>query len=306
MKLVVHVGILKTATSSLQTACAKNVGAISAAGVIYVGPDDIRGRGFWRDFFGNYRRLAPEFNVAEFRSYLLGRLRKQGSGESDTIFLSEEGLSYDIMPNPQMPSGFGRVRNTCRFLQSLGMDDIHVVLTIRRQDRFLLSAYKHMVQLRGETETFGGWLFNNIDLDAVSWLPVIEAFEESIGVERLTVLPFEMTNEDGFAAYLQAVVAPAGLDTSDWQPGCVANPSLTDGSVDLARRVNETVPAVNKASRINFAIANSGALGQLGNQSIRRSYDVLTERLAARYADDNKAVRARCFPEVGAGFCFDG
>jgi hypothetical protein len=75
MKLFVHVGAPKSATTSVQAACVKNASAIAAAGVGYVGPDDIREQGFWSDFFAGYRSTAPEFDGSEIRSHILGLAR---------------------------------------------------------------------------------------------------------------------------------------------------------------------------------------------------------------------------------------
>jgi hypothetical protein len=272
--------------------------------VRYIGPQEIRGRKFWKEFFEWYRGRSDQFNPEEMSSHLLNLANTDDDGPLNCIFLSEEGFTHDLMPNPEMPSGFGRIEKTCRMLKNLSFDDIHVILTIRRQDGFLLSSYKHLVQRWREKETFGGWVFNNLDLNRLSWKPVINYIESTFGAQKLTILPSEMIKEDGFLKYLNASLAPARLEASRWVSGRHANPSLSDGAVDLARHVNEVIARIDRAEKINTAIAECGAMPSHRNGSIDSALAMLRMHLAELYGDENDEIRSTYFPQFGQDFCF--
>lgn len=112
-----------------------------------------------------------------------------------------------------------------------------VILYIRPQDEFVESYYLQRIQ-QGDHVTFEAWL-EQVDLDALSWRPVIAALHQHFGADRVEVVDFGRirAGQNAFIADFFRRIDPT-LDLSpDYRP--VRNASISDKGLRIALAANK-------------------------------------------------------------------
>lgn len=206
LRLLVHIGVPKSATTSLQFGAFPN-------------HPDIRylGKPFYDEAFGYEGSLATaelsdslwKQDEIEFDPVLARQRFERGIRprleEGRLAVLSEEGLSH---------AGAADRVLIARRLAELSKDaDCSILLTVREQKRALFSLHHWYLARRFVSRDFEGWLrwcrsyssyngrHNDFPLRAYRYAGLIETYIELFGRERVLVLPMEMLAREPAAFY---------------------------------------------------------------------------------------------------------
>jgi len=172
-KLIVHIGLHKTGTSSIQGFLAANRATFSAHGVFvpYSSLHSNPHAGLHHYIAGAFKEGKPG-NI----NYVVNTILEE-SGNCPTVLLSSEVLC-------EITSGISSVRDV---LFSF-FDPVEVIVYLRRQDHTALSAYNQIVKRKGHSGRFDP--FNNIYYNG-NYLQLLQKWEREFGKEQLKVLVFE-------------------------------------------------------------------------------------------------------------------
>lgn len=111
-----------------------------------------------------------------------------------------------------------------------------VFLSIRPQVEFVESYYLQLIH-QGGSQTFDEWVAG-VDLEALSWRPIVDALREAFGPEQVEILDFRQVQRDQ-QAYLRDFfrrIDPA-LSVDGSLPA-VRNPSISEKGLRLALAAN--------------------------------------------------------------------
>lgn len=152
-KCVLHVGTMKTATSSIQSWLQTNSNSLKAEGWIYPG---------W-----------PFRSSEQFQKLLL-------RADNRNLIISDEGLWH-----------FGGTArsNTAEIAKFLENHDVKVVVYFRRPDEFLESWFKQGLKVGTGTHSCVHFLRNKSVLNSI--LPRLDFFIEIFGQDSIIVAPYE-------------------------------------------------------------------------------------------------------------------
>lgn len=267
-RIVFHPGSPKTATSTLQHVLTQNRAALGRRGIGVILPQDIRGNPYLGKYLAVYRgkalpdmRASSEAFFRPWRSYRL-------------VICSEETFCHDFMPSRKFGlGGIDRAEVAADLLSMSGFDETEIVLTIRPQRDLLVSTYSHFVHRHREFRRFPEWLQQEVDLERMFWMPAIGAFRSRFGDGAVRVVSMaeearRTAGEGGLSGYLSAVFAAMGIDAGGLNLAAdrVHNPSPSKRATTLCRMINQRVPEVELAEKVNsflistFPVAEHGKL----------------------------------------------
>lgn len=223
--VVYHLGAHKTASSLLQKFMRDREDQLRAAGVTYLGRSEMN------DCVGWGKRLLkrPEILQGRIEELLAPRW-------ADLLVTSHEntlGPPIKVGGAHLYPRG---PEIAARLAQALERWDAKALLYLRPQDEFLESYYLQRIH-QGAWLTFDEWL-DAVDLERLSWRPLVEAVQEAFGPERVEVVDFGLIRQgqSAFIADFLRRVDP-GLDVdTDYAP--VRNPSISAKGLAIARAAN--------------------------------------------------------------------
>lgn len=223
-RLLVHIGVPKSATTSLQF------------GAFPVHPD-IRylGKPFYDEAFGYEGSLATaelsdslwkqdelEFDAALARQRFVRGIRPRLNSETLAV-LSEEGLSQASAADRTL---------TAQRLAALCQDvECTILLTVREQKRAIFSLHQWYYARRLVSLGFEDWIrscrayssyygcYNDFPLRQYRYTRLIETYAELFGRERVLVLPMEMLAREP-AAFYSGLEDFAGIRRFWGKPDC--------------------------------------------------------------------------------------
>ena len=303
--VVLHVGGPKTATSTLQRWMNSNRPALGAEGVQVLSPKNLR----------SGPMLGPALAFLQGRRDLPPReiLREPfAAATRPRMLVSEESLTNQFIPGQVSPgvagapTGFAGVERLVALIRAMDLPDLQILLTVRRQDRFIRSCYSHRIKRSGATEDFAGWLAAHVDAADLSWARVTRALEAAFGEDRVHVVPYEILEDADDAALYARCLAPLGVDTSGHRAPKIrnANPALSELTVDLARRLN-ALPA-RTAAQAEFRTTTIESIHRFcsdaGDPVFRPDMRAFTDTCRALYATENAELARRKFPDLATSF----
>ncbi|MGQ0845164.1 MAG: hypothetical protein ACT4QF_13635 [Sporichthyaceae bacterium] len=193
-KLVaLHIGAHKTGTSVLQRYLRENEDLMARRRVKHLRRAHLSQMVGWGD------RLAAEPEP------LRDRLTRFGW---DPRYRTLIGSYENLVGRPFTRAGKGVLypngpRNVDALARAVGATHCKVLLSIRPQADFVESYYLQTVH-QGGHETFAEWL-RLVDLDALSWQPIVEAMRARFGRENVEVVDFRLIRE-GQEAFLRHIL----------------------------------------------------------------------------------------------------
>lgn len=229
-QVVYHVGAHKTGTSLVQSYLAENRRALRKQNVTYL----------TRGTLENWVRELD--GGSDDPGALTRRLDEAFLRRPEGVVLA----SYENTLGPPFSSKraglYPRAEERAAALREvLANHSTKILLGIRPQSGFVESFYIQTVQ-QGGYQTFAEW-FGNLDLDQLSWRPVIDVLVRTFGRETVEVIDFN-TIRNGALAYLRGFLdrvdrnielegseAPrdnASLSEKGLRIALAANPHLTD------------------------------------------------------------------------------
>lgn len=306
MKLIFHIGAPKTATSSLQFALRGARKRLADEGLAYIPTGNLRNSKFGQRLRLEWpRMLGRRVSRAE-----VDRFVEQWAGkDADRLLVSEEGYTIYLL-HPGRRSWAAQAARTFRILEHFSHYDFRVVLGIRRQDSYLLSCYAHLVRYGRVTEDFDSYWRNRVDLGTMSWLDLVGTFHKEYGSDRLTVLTYESIYE-GFPSYFRRFLHHAGALPAERAETIEAaeserNIAMSDPAMKIALIANRHLQDAIPQEKIKDMIKQMRKV--LPPQSFPRyapDTGPVREALAARFAEENRAVAERFVTAPHPRFQFD-
>lgn len=285
-RILLHVGLPKTGTTSIQDFLAAQAEALAGESVLFpivrpdlraAGRDNGVGSGWHRAlsvFVGNPDALAAgEWDAwqAAFRRF----------GEDDalhTMILSQESLILA-----------GRPDRVGTLLGELPPAQLRIVLVLRPADAWLASLYEQAVRSVGRTADMPGAFRLALNYAERGFRGMIRRLERQAPDAQFQVLAFDdlVAGEGLLANFATALDLPAWLgDCAAAAPR--ANPGLPQDMVAFLRRVNEA-----RVPHAGF-VAIRGALARAARRrdGVRRRGQIFPPELAARITDRYEEDRA--------------
>lgn len=221
--------------------------------------------------------------------------------EAEAFFVSDESLSF---VNNQIPEAPLVYPDRARFIPRL-FDGFrpHVCLVVRNQASYIVSLYGLHLQ-NGGTMDFDSYIAA-YPMKHLDWLTVAEAYADSVGMDNLTVLPFEK------AAYATpGAIASDFLEAMQLAMGVkktVALGSLPLVNPSLAPRYFPAKLAMNRATDPAAAAAAKAAIPEGNEAYLRRSAesplsDEKTAEILDTFSAANEELFARFMPHLDGAF----
>lgn len=266
--VVYHVGAHKTGTSLVQAFLRARRPELSRQGVHYLT------RGTMADLFhwGRQFLLDP--------GPLADRIAEETRDPSCRLVVLSHENTLDRPFLPDVPGLYPRTGEIAPVLARVLADHDHrIVLSVRPQADFVESYYLQTIH-EGRHHSFAQWL-HRIDLDAISWLPVLAALRETFGKDRVDVVDFRLIKhgQRAFLEHFLRVVDPTlELDT---EYDTVANASISEKGLQLALAANPHLRSPQERGLMRTFLRNN-----FSNQRYPRPQlltDEQRQALGARY-----------------------
>lgn len=186
----IHVGAHKTGTSVFQQYLRENPKLLRRKRVLVVRRAELRDYAGWGDrLIADPGPLAAR--VEEFRRH--------------PWFTTMIGSYENMLGRPFARRGRSGLYpqaapNLAALATALANSRAKVLLTIRPQADFVESYYLQSVH-EGGVKTFEQWV-RRIDLDALSWTPIVDACRASFGADAVEIVDFQLIRQ-GQEAYLE-------------------------------------------------------------------------------------------------------
>lgn len=244
MRAILHIGIEKTGTTSIQSFLAMNRDVLKSQSILFpVSPgnenhmllagyaandekrDDIRMR----------NKIATQDDLVGFRQKFASKFADEVRGSAcDTVVLSGEHCSSRLVTREEV--------ERLRSLFDGVFEDARIIVYLRRQDEFLLSTYSTQVRC-GETRRLSLPAIEK-RRDRYDFAKLLDLWSGVFGREAVTVRIFSRTSlVDGSVVsdFIQSAGLPADLP---YQMPTEKNQSLDTEALELLRLINKHIPYV--------------------------------------------------------------
>ena len=162
--------------------------------------------------------------------------------------------------------------------------DVRLFFSIRSLDRFLESGYIQRILTRRETREFESYIAG-VDLESLSWVPAVRAFESAVGAENLIVWEYEsfISSE---AAIWRALLRHDHPDSLLVRPPKKSNYSLSDKGLTYMRSLNPVVTQLDSRKFRRFIKKTFGS--QKGQSAPQLLDDARRDKLLSQYERDRQ------------------
>jgi hypothetical protein len=286
MKVLVHLGVHKTATTFIQSQLANNRPALAEKGFGMSGIWAVR-----RRFTNLFDRLAWFDPVWRFltRPALrrrLERLMAETEG-ANTFLLSDENLTGTIAAN----YFFGRLypwagMRTKMLAGVLAGHDAHYYLCIRRYPDYLVSSWLQLAT-RGRPPAFEKYV-EKFSPEGRGWADLVSDIASAVGKENLTVWTYDWFAEDPHRVF--SLLAPGtDFEVAEEELKREILPSLTIKGLNVISLLEDGLSKgeLKRMSRLvrNFEFDEPNPKLEITDPGLLAAYD-------ARYARDIDRIRA--------------
>jgi len=276
VKIHLHVGVHKTATTYMQARLKGNQAKLNRAGIGFMPTFQFR---------NTYVKDLMKFDPASFR--LEDRLDDFfARGVPDNvrgIIISDEnllGLCGAMLKSGKVYSGV-RAR-MAQLRRLLGGHEVTLFCAVRRYDAFLASAYCEGLRTNPRYINFEDFS-SRVNWKAISWVSLLEKFETGLRPDHTRYWRYEQFRPNA-EMLLRELAFGEKLDQVETETGKVSYPSLSQAAIDAIDSVSERLGR-EVASRLVRAI--SAALPKTDGYPDFDPWGPLEKkRLARRYDDD--------------------
>jgi len=294
-RIVLHVGVEKTGTTSIQAFCARNADALLTKGVLYpegFGPQNHMALAAAVGPLDRVKHIGPTEgwrgpeDQARFRAGATRRLRAAARRvRGGTMLLTSEHLSSRLHA-PQVAA--------LREMLAPLAEAIDVVIYLRRQDELVLSLHSTYAKSGGTRER--AWL------ETISWLDYdafLGRWETVFGRDHVTVRRFPVENGALVTDFLEAARLPK-VEAAYAPPRL--NRSLDARNLRLLTAINARMAAWDERGYMPERAALVRLLEERSTGAPPSMAFAERQALLGRFAASNERVRARYFPESEALF----
>jgi hypothetical protein len=284
MKVHVHLGAHKTATTYLQRQLQRNTAILEANGIFC--PQQKT----FQEAFGRYFNAlvhAYPYGGLAIRPFLERKIDQlvRSAGTPSSAILSDENLAGMLAFNHKQGGLYRQVgRRTALLAAVLAPHKPHFYFAIRSYKDFLPSAYLQLAT-NGREPEYQAYL-DSFDVEKYGWTAAIRQIVDSVGAENLTVWTYEKFARDNRSIF-DLLVPGVELDIEADQSKRVVLPSMTLKGLRVMQAIE------GKLSK--------SELGRIGKVMRRFRFDepnprlgiedpAMIARLDALYMADRKAI----------------
>lgn len=305
MKLVLHIGTPKTASTFLQESCAANRDWLAARGVLW--PDLLAPTGNHitllyavkqgiSTFARSYGLKTPQ-DVAHFRERLSEKIAEQIADAPPgvhTMLMSSENLTG----NMRQPGIQG-----LRALLAPHFDEIRVLVYLRRPDDAILSMYAEFMRKGFSNERFDAFVERALDPAKgppfLHYRRQLQEWEKVFGRPAITPRLFdraELAGGDVLADFLTQVLGEVP-DLEGFIPSARDNPSLAAPVLEFLRMLQPAIPFARDGEPNPRRARLAPVIGRLPTTPRPQISAAQSARIMGHFAPQNEWLRARYFPD---------
>jgi len=293
MKALLHIGLEKTGTTSIQSALYEHFRELRRIGV-YVPVSMGKRHDAILMYSAPKIRLsdllagkkiddAELYELNEGFAGVLREVRAEAEKDCDLVVFSHECLSSRVR-------SLGEIEQLHAVLNGV-FDDVEVLVYLRDQYEYLLSLYTEAVKADTWTD-FDRWVddFDYMELDYYSF---ISNWRRVFGEENVTVRVFDkqrLLGGDVVRDFLSVIGAD---EFFDWAP-VRRNTSIGERAVELCKLINKIFPLYLPGGRRSFANRMLKkivrALPEKKPFSLSVNYSHLRKEISEKYSDSNVMV----------------
>jgi hypothetical protein len=247
MKIHLHAGVHKTATTYVQNLYAQNLTGLNSRGIGYMPLTELR-----RSFTRNIDRLPDDF---DFNSLIPGFFPHIPPSESSKLLISEENLTGYCMSIISSGKPFQTAETRLSTMRRLlGEQDVTLFVCIRNYADFIASAYCEGLRHYPKFVPFQQVL-KKIEIEEFSWLLHLERFRRSIEPTSVRIWRYEdfFANGDVILKKL-AFDYPEEFDKSGMKD--VARPSFSMAAIEALELIKKHI-GDDAAARLILPITNN-------------------------------------------------
>lgn len=307
MKLFLHIGTPKTASTYLQNTCAANPDWLARNGILYpdlMAPDPNHITLFYasavgiHDFARDYGLNSQE-DVQQFRGLLSDSIARQIEDAPDHIgsmLMSSENLTGNLR-------NIGGIKNLASLLKP-HFDDTRIILYLRRQDDAILSMYGEFMR-RGFTgmtfdQFFKTCLGSGTFTPYLYYRRVLNMWIKAFGQEAISVRLFEkprLRQNDILADFMGEILGTEDPDLEGLIPSPDDNVGLSAPVLEFLRRMHAFVP--NRKDKVvnPHRIRLADKINALPAQPRPRMSATQSQKIMTHFQGANTWLQATFFPD---------
>ena len=277
-RLILHIGLPKTGSTSIQRFLGGNGDALKRLGFV-----NMKSHGFLWEPFPPYdgwekKRKTLEEELPDIRKRL----------EKYNVIYSSEALTFMLLSDP------GRLSEIKEYI---GDNELEVLVYLRRQDVHFESLYREILKQHDiPTPPTADYFKEHFQLDLYDYASMLETFEQHVGAGNIKVRVFErkrLVGGDVVKDFCEAVGIPD--DKSLVVNESEINPSVDARLCDYFAVANRQWPVHNDAGHHFNDILIIGSR-HLFPQAEAKFLDLeVRKRLLENYRDSNSRVAAKYF-----------
>ena len=183
IKLIIHAGAHKTASTHLQNRLLENEKRVVKSGCSYLGPEKIR------DQFGTLWRALGRSDTPDEQERKLAAL----AAGQPRLVISEENIIggfKDLMNGPNRAILYPKaVERLARLAQLVAPNPLHIAMAVREPSSYYVSVYNQLL-LSGRFQTWERFS-KGLDPTAVKWSDILRPIAEIPGVAAVSIWRYE-------------------------------------------------------------------------------------------------------------------
>ena len=183
IKIIVHAGAHKTASTHLQNRVLENENLVVKSGCSYLGPEKIR------DQFGTLWRALGRSDTPDEQKRKLAAL----AAGQPRLVISEENIIggfKDLMNGPNRAILYPKaVERLARLAQLVAPNLLHIAMAVREPSSYYVSVYNQLL-LSGRFQTWERFS-KGLDPTAVKWSDILRPIAEIPGVAAVSIWRYE-------------------------------------------------------------------------------------------------------------------
>lgn len=293
MKLVIHAGAHKTATTSIQHWLKQSVNLLANSKVLYLDPTVLNQTGIIEQLHS-----AEKSDYAKLTNKLLKLLSEKSSkSRVDTILLSHESIfSFSKMLPSSIKDGlYGSTENSAPCLNRLSDEyDLKVIFYVRRQDTFLASIYLEFVK-RGNTFLEFDEYCSGIDYRNISWLRCLKNMTALMKNAEFVVMPYEII-ESGTREFINAFIGAIGIQDNKKLLNSrfpKSNESISKTALSLMQACGPHLTARDRRSLGQYFLDRFPASDYAKAEILSQEY---SQEIMKYFADENERMFKQWMP----------
>jgi len=303
-RLVLHVGIHKTGTTTLQVALKRLRKQLHEHGVALITIEMMKKLPHERSWAA--RRTRNRLEAPLFQHELRNMVAKEmaaveaaSGAPTKQVLITNERLVGARMPSEGDAPKFRPVAEASiiEVVEALDPDEIHLAMYTRRQDRLIESCYLWEIQ-KGLSHSVRDQ-FPYIDDPVLRYYDLARRLKNIKGVGSMRVRPFEIIS-GGSLLYLDDFLSNIGLqgrlDLSQFEEDPSANRSYSGKALDIALKANPLLETKGERDAMRRFLKRTFTAGEYPSAQILSEDE--RKKLIELYADDNEQLFMTFMPDL--------